>query len=257
MLNPILNYTLQGQGDPLLIIHGLFGSLRNWQTLSKGFAEHFKVISLDLRNHGDSFHDEEMSYTFMAEDVLLLMDELGLTSAHVLGHSMGGKVAMTLCHNYPQRVNKLIIADIAPLTYRHNYDELIVPILELDISSFKSRKEADLALAGSITDQRIRLFLMQNLSLGGGVLQWKLNWTALHKNMEALIGFPSIISWSIDNQSLFIRGALSDYVLDENWAFIQSHFTQARLHTINNAGHWLHADQPALFHDEVLKFLLD
>lgn len=255
MINPILNYKILGEGEPLLVIHGLFGSSRNWQSLSQQWSQHFRVITVDLRNHGDSFHDAEMNYSVMTADIGQLMDELNLDCAHVLGHSMGGKVAMKLCHAQPERVDKLIVADIAPVSYTHSYKDLIQPILDMDLSLISRRKQADEHLSLSIPDQGIRLFLLQNLAIVEGKARWKLNWAVLNQSMPEIIGFPDISSWSISNRSLFIRGGLSDYVSLENWQLIQKHFTQAELSTIENAGHWLHAEQPAQFSLSVLSFL--
>jgi len=143
MGNPILNFTEQGQGTPLFIIHGLFGSSRNWQSLAKRYAEDFRVISVDLRNHGDSFHDALMDYSLMAQDIVDVMDHLQLSTAHMLGHSMGGKVAMKLAHLYPQKVSKLVVADIAPVSYLHDYHELIDAAMNLDLSIDNTRKQID------------------------------------------------------------------------------------------------------------------
>lgn len=257
MINPILNFQDQGKGEPLIIIHGLFGSSRNWQTLSQQFAQNWRVISVDLRNHGNSFHDDEMNYPVMTEDVEILMDHLHLTSAHILGHSMGGKVAMTLCHLHPQKVEKLIVADIAPVTYSHSHKSLIEPILEMDLSLIRSRKQADEHLAPSITDKGVRLFLLQNLAFLDGRARWKLNWPVLDASMPDLIGFFDISNWTVDHDSLFIRGALSDYVSSAHWSLIQQHFTQAQLSTIQSAGHWLHAEQPEQFYQRVSEFLTE
>ena len=255
MINPILNFKSQGDGQPLLVIHGLFGSSRNWQSLSQQWAQDFRVISVDLRNHGDSFHAAEMNYAVMTEDVVNLMDHLDLDSPHVLGHSMGGKVAMTLCNAHPHRVNRLIVADIAPVSYAHSHHDLIQPILDLDLSGISRRKQADEALTPSIPDPGIRLFLLQNLVIVEGQAKWKLNWPVLNQSMSAITGFPDISDWSIANPALFLRGGLSDYVSPESWHLIHQHFPNARLSTIEKAGHWLHAEKPEQFYQSVLSFL--
>lgn len=245
-----------GEGEALLIIHGLFGSSRNWQSFGKRLAVDFKVIAVDMRNHGDSFHDPQMSYPLMAEDLEILMDNLGLHSAHVLGHSMGGKVAMTLCHLHPERIEKLIIADIAPIAYLHGYDDLIEPILSMDLSRINYRKQADEWLLSAIPDQPIRLFLLQNLVFTQGRAKWKLNWSALKQSMPNLTGFEDISSWRISAPSLFLRGALSDYVSASSWKRIQRHFSDVELLTLQSAGHWLHAEQPEAFYQAVHHFLI-
>ncbi|MCK4708250.1 MAG: alpha/beta fold hydrolase [Gammaproteobacteria bacterium] len=250
-----LNCSTQGEGDPLLIIHGLFGSSRNWKSLAKQFSEGFQVILLDLRNHGDSPFDLAMDYEVMVDDVIELMGKLSIQSAHILGHSMGGKVAMKLNQLYPERVNKLVIADIAPIGYTHDHDEIIDPVLELDLSTIISRKDADNQLEASIPDQRIRLFLLQNLAFKQGKARWNLNWKALKENMNSIVGYEDISHWSLHNPCLFIRGELSDYITDKSWNLITQHFTAAEKVTLANAGHWLHAEQPAAFYDAVVKFI--
>ena len=255
MKNQLLNFNREGQGKPLIVIHGLFGSARNWKGLCKIFAQQYEVFTLDLRNHGDSFHDDAMSYEVMAQDVYYFMRELGLTSAHVLGHSMGGKVAMKLCHEHPECIDKLVVADIAPVSYQHEYNDMVEAVLALDLAKIGSRKSADLALASDIPDQRIRLFLLQNLAFDRESPYWNLNWGAIKHNMELITGFEGIKDWSLDTPSLFIRGDLSDYVNDEGWALIQQHFKNATLHTVDSAGHWLHAEQPKAFAQAVMAYL--
>jgi len=255
MNNLSLNYTSQGQGEALLIIHGLFGSSRNWRSLGKQFAQYYQVILLDLRNHGDSPFDPAMSYELMVKDLIALMDDLGFQSAHILGHSMGGKVSMKLNQLYPDRVKKLVIADIAPVPYPHDYDEIIDPILELNLSGIKNRKEADDQLKKVMPDQRIRLFILQNLSFYEGKPSWNLNWTAVKKSMSLLTGFEDIKDWEISNPSLFIRAGLSEYVTQQSCDLILEHFTDAQISTIENAGHWLHAEQPDAFYNAVIKFI--
>mgnify|MGYP002639771357 CR=1 FL=1 len=255
MKNKLLNYIREGQGEPLIIIHGLFGSARNWKGLSKIFSQQFEVFTLDLRNHGESFHHDLMSYQVMAEDVYNFMQEMGISSAHILGHSMGGKVAMKLNHHYPECIRKLVVADIAPVTYQHDYDEIIKAVFALDLSHVASRKSADIALTAGIPDQRIRLFLLQNLSFDKEVPYWKLNWVSIKNHMDLITGFEDVTGWSIENESLFIRGELSDYVTQDIWVLIQQHFKNARLQTLDSAGHWLHAEQPKAFSNAVLSFL--
>ena len=143
MCDAILNFSDEGHGDPLLILHGLFGSSLNWKSLARELAQRFRVIRVDLRNHGESFHDSRMDYSVMAQDVMAVMTHLGLESARVLGHSMGGKVAMKLVHRYPACVQQLIVADIAPVAYRHEYDGILAALSALDLSSISRRAEAE------------------------------------------------------------------------------------------------------------------
>ena len=255
MTYPLLNYTSQGEGEPLVIVHGLFGASRNWQSLARQWATRYQVITVDLRNHGDSFHAEEMNYPVMTDDVVSLLEYLDLPPVNLLGHSMGGKLAMCLSQQAPHWVNKLVVADIAPVAYEHDYDELIDPILALELERISNRKQADELLAVSITDQRIRLFLLQNLSFHSGRAVWKLNWPVLKQSMPLITGFVDISDWSIQVPSLFIRGGLSNYVTDQHWALIQRHFKRSQCDTLAQAGHWLHAEQPTAFFERVSQFL--
>lgn len=257
MANPILHHIIQGQGEPLIIIHGLFGSSRNWQTLSKRYAQYFTVITIDVRNHGDSFHDEEMDYALMSQDIVNLMEHLKLSSANILGHSMGGKIAMTLAYLQPVRINKLIVADIAPVRYLHNYDDLIDAILALDNSVYLNRQQVDKALSTGIPDRGIRQFILQNLVLKESQLGWKINWLALKRNMQAIIGFDRLTDWQIEKPCLFISGELSNYVSDEARKRIVRHFSDVRFAAIAGAGHWLHAEQPEEFFEKTRHFLLN
>ena len=252
----MLHHSRLGQGVPLIILHGLFGSGRNWQSLARGFAEGLQVICVDLRNHGRSFHADEMTYSVMTADVISLMDHLGIPAANILGHSMGGKVAMMLAATCPQRVKRLIVADIAPVTYRHDYEELITPILSLPLDTLKSREQADQIIAQSIQEAPLRAFLLQNLVRDANTWRWRVNWHAIQRHLDQLVGFPQLaIDWKIDHPSLFIRGALSDYVGDAEIDVINQHFSVCRIESLEQAGHWLHADQPREFSRHVLDFL--
>lgn len=252
---PLLNFSKLGEdGEPLVIMHGLFGSSRNWQTLARQLAQSFRVINVDLRNHGDSFHSQQMSYTDMAEDVIKVLRSLRVEPVNVLGHSMGGKVAMALTHQYPDTVTRLVVADIAPVAYTHGYSEIFDAIAALDIDSIERRKQADQQLAELIPDDGMRLFLLQNLVIESGKARWRLNWPVLQQAIEDIVSFVSIDDWSIDVPSLFIRGSHSDYVADQQWDLICRHFTDPHKVTLD-AGHWLHAEQPELFFRTVSKFL--
>ncbi len=253
----ILNYTLMGEGPPLLIIHGLFGSSRNWRTLSQQFASNFTVISVDLRNHGDSPHLDEMNYQVMGQDVIQLLDQLQISHTSVIGHSMGGKVAMKLGQLEPARINQLVVADIGPVTYRHDYNDLIDAVLSLDLASLRNRKQADTELTDSIPDSRIRMFLLQNLVVAENGLKWKLNWKALKDNISQIIGFDDISDWYIETPTLFIYGGQSNYLNTEVRELIPNHFSRASFRCIENAGHWLHAEQPQMFYDEANDFLTE
>lgn len=254
---PELNYNRLGGGQPLLVLHGLFGSGRNWQSHARRLAESFEVVNVDLRNHGQSFHADEMNYPAMADDVARLIGNLDLGACHLLGHSMGGKVAMILALTHPGLVTDLVIADIAPVVYAHDHDELVDAALGLRLEALGSRADADRALADSIGDASLRGFLLQNLARDGDGWRWRVNWPAIRREMEKLTAFIDLPDdWRIDLPALFIRGSKSDYVGDEEIAQIERHFDNAEFATIENAGHWLHAEQPQAFIERVLDFLL-
>ncbi len=253
---PELSYTSSGVGQPLIILHGLFGSGKNWQSHMRRFADDFEVINIDLRNHGQSFHANEMNYPVMADDVALLLRRLGLSGCNLLGHSMGGKVAMTLAVYFPGLVGRLVVADIAPVTYFHHYDDLIEPVLALPLDSVESRTQADHRLRPNIPEDQLRAFLLQNLKREADGWRWQVNWRAIQRDMEFLTGFDGMPpGWSIDIPTLFIRGARSDYVGDVEIDVIEQRFSDAGIATIDDAGHWLHAEQPRKFTRLVLEFL--
>lgn len=252
----MLQYSKYGRGEPLLILHGLFGSSKNWQTLARQFAEHFSVFSVDMRNHGDSFHDPVMSYEAMAGDIHSLVNHLGLERCHLIGHSMGGKAAMVFTHQYPQIVAKMVVADIAPLGYQHSHSQLIGPIMSIDLTDLKSRSEADNQLKADITDPMLRGFLLQNLVREGEFWRWKVNWSAIQQQMSELVRFPlDSNDWHIETPTLFVRGENSDYIDTDGLSAIERHFSQASVETIAKAGHWLHAEQPKQFLETVSDFL--
>jgi esterase len=250
-----LHFQTCGHGAPLLILHGLFGSLQNWQTISRRLSEHFQVFALDQRNHGASPHSPEMDYRVMAEDVLEFLESQRLERANLLGHSMGGKTAMMFSLLYPQRVDKLICADIAPRAYPPHHNQILEALIALDLHSFRNRGDVEAALAPAIPVRAVRQFLLKNLAHNpSGGFSWKLNLRAIQENYswlnDALPGDrPS------DRPALFLRGQASDYILDTDWPLIQRLFPRAELVTIPAAGHWLHADAPEPFLEAVRNFL--
>jgi esterase len=252
----LLHYSEIGDGEPLLILHGLFGSSKNWQSLAKVFSEHFKVFTLDLRNHGHSFHHDEMNYPVMAEDVNRLIRYIGIDSCAMIGHSMGGKTAILLALKYPKLVSRLIVADIAPVVYSHAYDHLLDPILALALDQLESRSAADKALKPDIPDIMLRNFLLQNLERKAEQWRWKVNWSAIDRQLNQLTGFPDMpADWKIDIPTSFIRGGNSEYIGAAEETEIKVHFKNVTVQTVNNAGHWLHAEQPDKFSQLALSFL--
>ena len=252
----LLHYSEIGYGDPLVILHGLFGSSKNWQSLARVFSEHFRVITLDLRNHGQSFHHDEMNYTVMAEDVSRLMRHIGVESCSLIGHSMGGKTAILLALKYPHLVSRLVVADIAPVVYSHAYDHLIDPILSMPLDQMESRSAADKVLQRDIPDTMLRSFLLQNLEGKAGHWRWKVNWSAIDSQLNQLTGYPDLPNgWKINLPTCFIRGENSDYICVDEETEIKAHFENVIIQTVGNAGHWLHAEQPANFSRLALRFL--
>ena len=252
-----LHYTRAGEGPPLLILHGLFGSSRNWQSLARRYAEHFDVVCVDLRNHGQSFHAETMNYPVMAEDVARLAAALDLVDLRMIGHSMGGKVAMTLVHDQPGLIERLVVADIAPVEYTHEYDDLLNAVLALDLAQFDSRAAIDNALAAAIPDQGLRAFLLHNLARDGEAWQWRVNWAAIRRQIGELTGFDSFAAdWHSGLSVQFLRGSDSDYVNGATFETIRRHFPAAQIDTVSEAGHWLHAERPNEFMRLSLDFLL-
>ena len=257
--NPLLNFARMGEGEPLVILHGLFGSNKNWQSLSKFFSQYFDVLALDLRNHGESFHSDVIDYPSMVNDLHYLLNQLEIKSCRLLGHSMGGKVAMLYALQYPQLVSQLVVADIAPIAYQHNFDHLIDPIMSLKLDEMDTRSDVDKALKTDISDPQLRQFLLQSLSRKPDGWCWKNNWSAIKKHFDKIIGFQipeeaQSGSWKVNIPTLFISGELSDYVDEIGKDVINHHFEKPLFRIINSANHWLHAEQPKQFTDAVMNF---
>ena len=255
MHEPIdLHFSYQGQGPALLILHGLYGSGSNWNSHAKWLAERFTVILADLRNHGRSPHHPDMSYPAQAADLAALLDRLQLESALVLGHSMGGKAAMTLALQYPERVRALIAADIAPVAYRHDHGEIIEALRRLDLQGLRSREDADAALAADISTGMVRQFLLTNLQRGPEGYSWRIPLDILADQLPLIEGFPSI-EGRYEGPALFVHGTASDYLTAESEPAVRKHFPAAEIAPITGAGHWLHVEKPESFADTLRAFL--
>ncbi len=241
---------------PLVIAHGLLGARKNWATLGKRLAENRRVLSADMRNHGDSPWDDRHDYPEMAEDLGALIDAEADGRADLMGHSMGGKAAMALALTAPDAVRRLIVADMAPVTYQHTHEDFIAAMKKVDVRSLTRRKEAEPMIAEAAPDPGVRAFLLQNLATEGGRFYWRVNLDALSANMKNISDWPADLeALSYAAKTLFIRGARSDYVRDSSWDEIMTQFPAARLETIADAGHWLHAEKPAPFLEAVSAFL--
>lgn len=247
-----------GAGPPLIILHGLFGSARNWGGVARRLAERWRVHAIDLRNHGASPWGDSMRYEDLAEDVRAYVHDHALAPSHVIGHSMGGKAAMLLALQTPALIDRLIIVDIAPVTYSHTHLPLIEAMRSVDLKRLTRRSDVDEALRDRIPDDGLRLFLLQNLMAEDGRLAWRINLDAIAAHMADLLAFPDLPADAIfDRPALFVAGALSDYVDARQRPAVLRRFPAARFAAIPDAGHWVHAEQPAAFLGLVEEFLLD
>ena len=254
-MSEVLNYKILGEGHPLVILHGLFGSLDNWITLGKRFAEHYKVILVDQRNHGKSFHSQEFNYEVMSEDLEVLIDHLGLENPILLGHSMGGKTVMQYTAFHPDKVDKLIVADIGPKYYPTHHDKIIAGLKNVPLSEQNKREDVDTYLSSYIYEVGIRTFLMKNLKRAPtGGFEWKMDLKSISENIEE-VGKPLDYYLPIEVPTLFIRGGNSNYILEDDMLEIESIFPNIRLETVENAGHWLHAEQPEDFYQKLMLFM--
>ena len=240
-------------GVPVLIVHGLFGSGRNWGVIARRLAETRPLIAVDMRNHGDSPRFPTQGYADMAGDLAEVIAAHG-GRADVLGHSMGGKAAMVLALTHPERVRRLIVADIAPVAYGHSQSHHIAAMRALDLTGLRARSEADRRLAETVPDAALRAFFLQSLDLKSDPPRWKLNLDVLEAEMPRIVGWPEITG-RYDGPALFLSGALSDYVRPEHRATISALFPRARLARIPGAGHWLHADKPREFEAAIQTWL--
>lgn len=239
------------QGLPLVLLHGLFGSADNWGNIAKHFAQHYQVISVDLRNHGRSPHSDSQTYEEMADDLSALCEALGLDQILLLGHSLGGKVAMQFATQYPNKVSKLIVVDMAMRAYRDRYTQLMNHMLAVNLTQMTTRQDVDKALTEAIPNIKVRQFLLTNLVKAEGQLQWRINLPALKANYATLIAAVKV---HFDLPSLFIRGERSDYVNERDITELQQHFSQAQFVTLPT-DHWVHAEQPQMFIQALESFL--
>ncbi len=253
-----LIHKIYGTGQPLIIMHGLFGSGDNWRSIARMMEPHYQSIVVDMRNHGRSPHDPEMNFQVMADDILELMTDLKLEKVSLLGHSMGGKVAMQFSFLHPDLVEKLIVVDIAPKYYPPHHDVVIEAIESIDPKQLTDRMEAENAMARFLgNDQATIQFLMKNLArLPEGGFEWKPNMPVI---IDAYYHLMEDVSPTepFSGPVLFIRGEKSRYILDEDIPQIKTLFPNSSLVTISGAGHWVHADAPEMFTKAVLAFLND
>ncbi len=250
-----LHFRTMGEGYPLVLLHGVFGSADNLQTIGKELSNNFKVYLVDLRNHGQSPHSDEFNYDLMAEDIEELLDDEYIAQVNLMGHSMGGKTAMKFACSFPDRVTNLVISDIAPKYYPPHHEETFNGFRSINLNSITSRKDAEDFMKDHIEDLNIRQFILKNLTRNGQGFRWKVNLDVIEENEENLT--ESLGSGdSFDGATLFIRGSESPYILDEDMREIRFHFPNSELVTIQGAGHWVHADSPEDFSRVMKDFLL-
>ncbi|QNP60514.1 alpha/beta fold hydrolase [Paenacidovorax monticola] len=231
---------------PLVLLHGLFGSAAQWHHIAAPLSARTRVLAVDLRNHGLSPHTDAMDYESMAEDLRELLDAQGIARARIAGHSMGGKVAMAFALRHPRRTEALAVLDIAPARYHDPFSALVCAALRLDLAAAHSRQDADRQLERFVPSARLRAMLLQNLAWRDGRLAWRIHWLGIGGSLPQLLDFPAALQRvpsAVD--ALFVRGDASDYVLPRHEDAIHALFLRARIEDLADAGHWLHADQPA------------
>ncbi len=251
----LLHSTVKGEGFPLLILHGYFGMGDNWKSHANKLAEDFEVHLIDQRNHGRSFHSDEFSYELMVEDLAFYFETKHIEKAIVLGHSMGGKTAMQFAVTYPEKVEKLVVADIAPKHYDPHHHIIIDALNSVDFSKLKLRTEIDEILKETIAEEGVRQFLLKNVYRKTKTeMDFRFNLESLTvNNPEVGKELPSFTTY--DGEVLFLRGARSNYIQKEDESLILAHFEQAKIETIQNAGHWLHAENPIDFYNKLIAFV--
>ncbi|MFV8268587.1 alpha/beta fold hydrolase [Flavobacterium sp. GT2N3] len=246
---------IEGSGQPLLILHGFLGMSDNWKTLGTQFAADFQVHLLDLRNHGRSLHSEEFSYEIMAQDVYDYCQAHTLEHINIIGHSMGGKVAMLLAATHPELVRKLVVADIGPKFYPEHHQDILAGLNAVDFSKKPSRNEVEAIMTSYVPDFGTRQFLMKNLFWQEpGQLAFRFNLAVFNNKMDEIgIALPEYLISKVP--TLFIRGGNSKYILESDFENIKQQFPDSSIETIPNVGHWLHAENPTAFYQKVTSFL--
>ena len=245
-----------GSGPPVAVLHGLFGSGRNWRSVAQHLAAGHRVLTFDLRNHGASPWADEMSYGDMVEDLRASFRARGIERATLLGHSMGGKVAMLMALLHPDEVDRLVIVDIVPAANPQNLLAYIRAMRAADLHGVNRRAEVDVALAAAVPDPAERAFLLQNLVIDENAARWRLNLEAIERGFPQILGFPDLpAGTAYPGPALFVAGARSNYIQPEHEPGIRRLFPRARIVRIEGAGHWVHAEQPQAFLHTVGPFL--
>ncbi|OBU34706.1 alpha/beta fold hydrolase [Photobacterium kishitanii] len=250
-----LHFRAEGKGKTIVLIHGLFGSADNLGLLARELKQHYQVISIDLRNHGLSPHSVQFSYSDLAQDILDTLDHLAINQFDVVGHSMGGKVAMTLSTLAPQRINHLIVIDMAPVAYHaHRHQNVFNGLREVNRHPITKRSEAEQYLAKYVEDAGVRQFLLKSLAKTDTGYQWRFNVEGLIANYATIMGWqPAALPFA--GKTLFIKGQLSDYIEPLHRNEIMAQFPNAKAHVVANTGHWLHAEKPETVNRIINQFL--
>ncbi len=253
-----LNSKIYGNSPrQLIIVHGLFGSLDNWNTLGKKYAEYFTTHLIDLRNHGRSPHSNDVSHLAMSNDLLEYMNDHHIETASFIGHSLGGKVVMEFTLRHPHKVDKLIVADMAPKSYPPHHQDIIKGLDSINVETVESRSEADERLAQYIPQKAVRQFLLKNIYRDvNGNYDYRFNLQAIKNNYEELVT-NHLPNKTYDGPVLFLRGEYSNYILDEDIPTIHHYFPKAIVETVPKSGHWLHAENSKVFFEKSLRFLLN
>ena len=250
-----LAFDVVGKGRPLIILHGLLGSADNWRSMSRRLGAHYKVLAVDLRNHGRSPHSDIFDYDVMVADLREFVEQQALTRIMPLGHSIGGKVAMQFAIDYSEQVDRLVIVDIGPKPYEPSQRYILEALRSLDLTRCKSFADVDAALAAEVSGESLRQFLLKNLARDeNGRLRWKVHLEAIDRNYDKLArGLAP--GRTFDKPTLFIRGGRSNYIEDDDALLIRQIFPRAEIATLPEAGHWVHVDAPEEFFQTVLNFL--
>ncbi|MCW8886645.1 MAG: alpha/beta fold hydrolase [Motiliproteus sp.] len=250
-----LHYKVSGKGEPLVILHGLFGSLDNWRGQVKALSEHYQVYTVDLRNHGLSPWSSGMDYPSIRDDLVEFLDDHSLEQVLLLGHSMGGKAAMQLALDHPLRIRKLIVVDIAPVRYPPGHNEVFQGLFNVDLKHVQSRKDADAALAEYVDEVGVRQFLLMNLYRDHNHFAWRMNLDGLNKAYDDIADAPESHHNHYDGPTLFIKGGASDYIQESHRSKILHLFPKVKARVMDGVGHWPHAEKPAAFTKLVLRYL--
>lgn len=257
-MNIELNHKLYGQGHPLIILHGLFGSLDNWATFGRSISKHYMAFLVDQRDHGKSPHTNEFNYDVLSEDLVHFMESNWVHEAFLMGHSMGGKTVMKTALEHPDIVEKLIVVDMAPKAYTNRHSAVFEAMLAVDMSSLEHRKDAKEILMAKLNgDFATTAFLLKNIKREkSGEFRWKMNVELLKRDYQSIIE-PMPADKVYEGDTLFIKGANSAYITEDDYPLISQLFPKNQIVSIPDAGHWVHADQPKLLENVVLEFLSD